>query len=110
MKMLIVALVVSLSASAAKATDWGDFTVKISVGQTIAAVVQQTLNASSNVTSNRNNKIAEQIQNDVQDYNQSGEVSAFLAQQIAMVQSINAELSEQESVDVLVAASDLILN
>lgn len=108
MKMLIIALALSVSAPSVKATDWGDFTVKVSLAQTIAVVVQQTLYATSNFTSNRK-AVAKQIQNDVQDYNQTGEASVFLAEKIAMVQSENSEMSEQDSVDVLLLASDLLL-
>lgn len=109
MKTLIIAIVVSMSATSARATDWGEFTVKVSLAQTIAVVVQQTLYASSNLTSNRQ-AIAKQIQNDVQDYNQTGEVSVFLAEKIAMVQFENSDMSEQDSVDVLLLTSDLLLN
>lgn len=109
MKSLIIAAVLTLSASGAMATDWGDFTVKVSLAQTIANVVQQTLNASTNVSSNNNKEVAKMIQNDVQDYNQTGVATPFLADKIAMVQSYDAEMSEQDSVDVLVIASDLLL-
>lgn len=109
MKSLIIGLVLTLSATAANATDWGLFTVQVSVAQTIAVVVDQTLYASSRATSNRN-AYAKQIQNDIQDYNQTGVVSAFLAERIALVQSVNAELSEQDSIDVLLLATDSILN
>lgn len=108
MKTLIIALALSVSATSVRATDWGDFTVKVSLAQTIAVVVNQTLYASSNFTSNRK-AVAKQIQNDVQDYNQTGEVSVFLADKIAMVQAANADMSEQDSVDVLLLASDLLL-
>lgn len=108
MKSLIAGLIMTLSATSAFATDWGDFTVKVSVGQTIAVVVQQTLYASTRVSSNRN-AYAKQIQNDIQDYNQTGEVSPLLAERITMVQSVNAELSQEESIDVLLLATDEIL-
>lgn len=108
MKTLIIALALSVSVPAVRATDWGDFTVKVSLAQTIAVVVNQTLYATSNFTSNRK-AVAKQIQNDVQDYNQTGVVSVFLADKIAMVQSENADMSEQDSVDVLLLASDLLL-
>lgn len=109
MKMLIIAIALSVSATSARATDWADFSVKISVAQTIAVVVQQTLYATSNVTTN-GRVVAKQIQNDVQDYNQTGNVSVFLAEKISMVQSENAEMSQQDSVDVLLLASDILLN
>lgn len=108
MKTLIVALALTVT-TAAKATDWGDFTVKVSLAQTIAVFVNQTLMASTNVSSNRGQKVAVQIQNDVQDYNQTGAVTPFLEGQIHAVQNINSELSEQESVDVLLLASDELL-
>ena len=108
MKALIFALVLSISATSARATDWGEFTVKVSLAQTIAIVVQQTLYATSDITSNRK-AVANLIQNDVQDYNQTGEASVFLADKIALVQSVDAEMSEQDSVDVLLLASELLL-
>jgi hypothetical protein len=108
MKSFIIALTLLVSATAAHATNWGEFTVQISVGQTIAAVVQQTLNASSHVTSQRY-LVAQKIQADIQDYGQTGVVSPFLTERIALVQSVNPELSEQDSIDVLIAATNSIL-
>ncbi len=108
MKSLIVVLVIAISVSSAKATDWLEFTAQISIGQTVAAVVQQTLMASTNVTSYRN-YAAKKIQNDIQEYNLTGTMSEFLAERIALVQSVNNQLSEQESIDVLVLATDSIL-
>lgn len=108
MKSLIAGLMLTLSVSGAHATDWGDFTVKVTLAQTIAVVVQHTLQATTNFTSNRES-YAKQIQNDVQDYNQTGEASPFLAERILFVQSVNADLSEQESVDVLLIASETVL-
>jgi len=109
MKSLIAGLMLTLSVSGAHATDWGDFTVKVTLAQTIAVVVQQTLQATTKFSSNRD-AYAKQIQNDVQDFNQTGEASPFLAERIAFVQTVNADLSEQESVDVLLAASEIVLN
>jgi hypothetical protein len=109
MKSLIAGLVLTLSVSAANATDWGLFTLQVTVAQTIAVVVQQTFYATTRVSSDRN-AYAKQIQNDAQDYNQVGYVSPMLAERIAFVQSVNPELSEQESVDVLLIASESILN
>jgi hypothetical protein len=109
MKSLIAGLVLTLSVSAAHATDWGLFTVQVTVAQTIAVVVQQTFYATTRVSSDRS-AYAKQIQNDVQDYNQIGYVSPVLAERIAFVQAVNPELSEQESVDVLLIAAESILN
>lgn len=108
MKSLIAGLVLTLSVTA-NATDWGLFTLQVTVAQTIAVVVQQTFYATTNVSSNRN-AYAKQIQNDVQDYNQAGIKTPVLAERIAFVQSVNAELSEQEAVDVLLIASETVLN
>lgn len=52
---------------------------------------------------------ARKIQAEVQDYNQSGYISLFLGEKISLVKTIDNTLSDNESVDVLVEASELIL-
>lgn len=108
MKILIIALALSISAASARTTDWGDFSVKVSLAQTIAIAVDETIYATSDVTYYRK-AIAKQIQNDVQDYNLAGEVSAFLAEKISIVQAANADMSEEDAVDVLLLTSDILL-
>lgn len=108
MRILIIAIALSLSSVSVKATDWGDYSVRVSLAQTIAIFIQESIYATSDSTFN-SKAIGKQIQNDVQDYNQAGEVSAFLAEKILMVQSVNNDMSEQDAVDILLVTSDLLL-
>lgn len=52
---------------------------------------------------------AKKILSEVQDYNQNGTLSAFLSQKIAIINSLDHTLSIDESVDVLIKASLMIL-
>jgi hypothetical protein len=55
-------------------------------------------------------KEATQVLADTQDYLQSGELSAFLAEKIKFIQVEDKSVSEQEALDALNAASLKILN
>ena len=55
-------------------------------------------------------KEAAQVVADTQDYLQSGELSAFLAEKIKFIQVEDKSVSEQEALDALNAASLEILN
>ena len=52
---------------------------------------------------------AQKIQLQVQEYNQTGEVTPYLAEKIAVVHSVDQTLSMDEAVDVLIDASLIIL-
>lgn len=107
MKTLLLALTISLASTTASA-DFVDFTLKVSTAQAIGVTVANIINASSQATTN--SKVATvQIQNDIMEYAQTGSISAFLAEKIAIVTSVDAELSEQDVIDVLIEASEIIL-
>ena len=50
------------------------------------------------------------IQSEVQDYFQSGNISLFLNEKISNINEINSNLSEDESIDSLLAASEFVLS
>ena len=119
MKKIFIASAIVLMASSAFANDQDEqFSLEVfgqSIVQTVAYSVADILGLSSaelsDATSDSNRKeVAHRIQNEVQDYGQTGLVSPFLADKIKVAQSFNATLSEAESVDALSIASDLILS
>lgn len=55
-------------------------------------------------------KEALQVLNDGQNYIQSGKMSAFLAEKIKNIQSVNVELSDEEALDALIQDAESILN
>jgi len=55
-------------------------------------------------------KEARKILADVQDYNQTGHISLFLEEKISIVKNIDNSLSNDESVDVLLSAAEIILS
>ncbi len=107
MKTIILALSLSLVSTVASA-NFVEYSLEVTTYQAIGATVANIVNASSQATTN-SKVVAVQIQNDIADYNQSGVVSLFLADKIAMVNSLNSELSEQDAVDVLIEAAAIIL-
>ncbi len=106
MKTLLLALTISLATTAS--ASFVDYTLQVTTGQAIGITVAEILNATSRATTN--SKVAAvQIQNDIVEYTQTGVVSAYLAEKISIVNSVNPDLSEQEAVDVLVEATEIIL-
>lgn len=65
--------------------------------------------ASSFSTSDVQKAEARKILNDIQEYNQTGSITAYIAEKIAIVHSIDKELSIDESVDLLIIVSESIL-
>lgn len=114
MKKLALILVLSLSTTITSASDFSQQTLADSTVQTVARVVAGMILASSNastVATSEQRKIeAQMIQNDIQEYSQSGLVSVYLASKIDLVRAVNADLSIEESIDVLVVATESILN
>lgn len=127
MKALTIALTFSLLSSAVFArprpprpphrphdSTISEMTLANSTIQTVAYAVANALAVSSmattDATSNNRKVEAVMIQNDIQDYTQSGAISPLLADKMALVNSINDDLSEEEAIDALVIATDLILN
>ena len=50
------------------------------------------------------------IQSEVQDYFQSGHINLFIGEKISSIKEINSKLSDDESIDILLAASEVILS
>lgn len=69
----------------------------------------QLLAISSVATSGNPQKEAAQVINDSQEYIQSGNITAFLAQKISDIQAQDSSVSESESVDALISVSEQIL-
>ena len=115
MKKLIIASIITVLATSAFASkSVFEETVKESVAETVAIILVDFTEALSIATSKdypntRRKSEALRIQNDVQQYSQSGITSVFLDEKIRMVKAINGDLSLEESIDVLILASNEIL-
>lgn len=113
MKKMALVLALSLTSTIASARTFTEHTLAESTVQTVAVAIANTVavtSEASTVATSDNRKLeAQVIQNHIQEYAQTGAVSAYLASKIAFVQTVDAELSLEESVDVLVAATELIL-
>ncbi|AUN97412.1 hypothetical protein C0V70_04665 [Bacteriovorax stolpii] len=114
MKKTIVIAALSLSTTLASAATFSEQTLANSTIQTVANVVANMIvisSQASSIATTENRKMeAQMIQNDIQDYAVNGTISVYLASKIEMVKSVNAELSTEESIDVLILASESILN
>lgn len=112
MKKLIIALSIATMSQASFAFDASRDLTVIAVAEIIVstAVTVVTSEAMTISTSQREKLEAQKIQMEVQEYNQSGLVSPFLANKIGILKSMDSSLSTEESVDLLVEASALILN
>lgn len=73
------------------------------------AITSVTSEISVFSTSDVQRKDARKILADVQDYNQTGYITLFLGEKIAIIKDIDPSLSNDESVDVLLEASEFIL-
>jgi hypothetical protein len=65
--------------------------------------------ATSFSTSEAKKAEARKILNDIQEYNLTGSITALIAEKIAIVHSLDKDLSVDESVDFLIEASEAIL-
>lgn len=65
--------------------------------------------ASSFSTSKAQKTEARKVLAEIQEYNQTGSMTAFIAEKVAIIQSLDSNLSIDESVDVLIEASEMIL-
>jgi tRNA/tmRNA/rRNA uracil-C5-methylase (TrmA/RlmC/RlmD family) len=114
MKKFVIATAITFIATSAFASDFVVESIQESTVQTVAVIVADFTEATSlelsDVTSNAHRKLeAQRIQNDVQVYSQSGILSVYLAEKVKMVNALDADLSQEEAVDVLVLASNKIL-
>lgn len=65
--------------------------------------------ATSFSTSKAQKTEARKVLLEIQEYNQTGSLTVFIAEKIAIIQSLDKSLSIDESVDVLIEASEIIL-
>jgi hypothetical protein len=115
MKKIIIASAITLMSASASSSDFVIQALRDSTVQAVAIVlagyIQKASVATSHATTNaRNKEEAVKIQNEVQEYGISGDMSIYLAEKVEMVKSIDANLSEEECIDVLVLASDKLLS
>ena len=73
------------------------------------AMTSVTSEISSYSLSETRKKDALKIQTEVQVYNQTGEITSFLGEKMSIINKLDSTLSDDEIVDVLLAASELIL-
>lgn len=110
-KLLILALTTIISTNTF-AIDIATNSLAYTLAQTIysAAVGVASSEVSSLATSADNMKAeAYKIQNEAQNYYQSGIASVYLENKIKMAKNLDSSLSEEESVDLIVEASQIIL-
>lgn len=74
------------------------------------AITSITSEVSSYSVSDAQKREALKIQAEVQEYNQTGYITLFLSEKIAIVKDIDSSLSIDESVDVLIAVTESILS
>ncbi len=112
MKKMVLALtflVMAQSTFALEATSKTTVSLAVEVVYS-TAITSVTSEISVFSTSDAQRKEARKILADIQDYNQSGYITLFLGEKIAIVKNIDSSLSDDESVDVLLEASEFILS
>lgn len=112
-KILIIAFASILTTSSSHAIEATTDVLAYTLAQTIytAAIGMASVEATSLSTSQRNQKAeALRIQNEAQAYFQTGIATIYLESKIQIAQNLNNKLSEEESVDLLLEASRIILN
>lgn len=114
MKLIIITFILATLSTATQAQNLSAQTLQDSSVQTVAYVIADMIGLSSrasSVATTESRKLeAKIIQNDIQNYDLNGHISVYLSEKIIMVNSINPELSEQETIEVLILATDSILN
>lgn len=115
MNKTILVLAMLLTTAQASATNRSERMLENSTVQTVANVVADLIGMTTRAsligtTEENRRKEATIIQNDIQDYAQNSTMSLYLAEKIQMVQAINSELSEQDSIDALILATESILS
>lgn len=113
MKKLIILAMATLISGRSFALEAGTNALAYTLAQTIytAALGLATTEATSLATSSKNQKAeAVRIQNEAQMYIQSGKTTLFLESKIQVAKDLDASLSDDEAVDLLIEASNIILN
>jgi hypothetical protein len=111
MKKLIMMAVMLLTSKGSFAFDASSQTLAYTAAEIIvtSAVTIGSSQVSTLATQARKME-AKKILKDVQDYNQNGSLSIFLAEKVSLVKSLDITLSVDESIDVLIEASEIILS
>lgn len=112
MKKLLILALTTIISSNTYAIDIATNSLAYTLAQTIysAAIGVATSEVSSLATSDTQQKEeAIRIQNEAQNYYQSGIASLYLESKIQMAKNLDSSLSEEESVDLLVEASHIVL-
>jgi hypothetical protein len=105
MKKLLILAFASIMSSNSYSLDIGTNALAYTGALTVA-----TSEASSISVSKRNQKAeALRIQKEAQEYFQTGETSIYLESKIELAKELNSNLSVNESVDLLLAAANIIL-
>lgn len=106
---VIVTLLVSFNAFSNSATEILAWTFAETIY--ISAITGASAEVSSNITSSKQLKAeALKLQNEIQNYFQSGEISPFLNNKITLANTVAESLSQDEVIDVLLESTTLILN
>ncbi|MDD4975555.1 MAG: hypothetical protein PHY93_14450 [Bacteriovorax sp.] len=112
MKKLLILAFASIVSSNSYSLDIGTNALAYTLAQTIytGALTVATSEAASISVSKRNQKAeATRIQKEVQDYFQTGITSIYLESKIELAKELDVDLSVNESLDLLLEASNIIL-
>lgn len=112
MKKLFILAFATLLSSNSYSVETATNALAYTLAQTIytSALGVATTEASSLATSSKNQKAeALRIQSEVQQFYQTGIASLYLENKINIAKGLDSTLSEEESVDLLVEASRIIL-
>lgn len=113
MKRLFILAVATILSSNTYALETATNSLAYTLANTLytTAAGIMTTEASTLAISSKNQKAeARKIQNDAQNYYMSGMASIFLESKIQIAKELQAGLSEEEAVDLLVEASQIILD
>ncbi|MBC7538284.1 MAG: hypothetical protein H7281_05660 [Bacteriovorax sp.] len=112
MKKLLILVFASVLSSNTYALDIGTNALAYTLAQTIfsgALTVATTEAGTISVTKKQQKAEALRIQREAQDYFQKGVASIYLESKIEMTKELDSKLSDSESVDLLLEASQIIL-
>lgn len=112
MKKLFILAFATILSSNTYAIDLATNTLAYTLANSLytTAMGVATSEATSIALSKNQKAEALRIQNEAQNYYQTGIASLYLNSKIQIAQELNSSLSEEESVDLLVEASQIILN
>jgi hypothetical protein len=108
-KLIVLAALLATTQSFATMSVSNLFAYTIAEAIYSAAIPLASTGVTSAASQDRR-KEAYKVQNDIQNYFQSGEISSLLQDKIQITQDIDNTLSTEESVDAISKATDLVLN